>query len=181
MPPKTGKVNAPNSDQASVSSIKSKSVISEASSLLSGSVSSAAAKAPLKVSKTIVRDRSIVFWTPVMLWPTGFLKTHKKQTIEYQSDSRLHNGKYPLIAPGLEGGGIVIDLPTNDVEKKVAELLEIDERANDDELSVYLDNLADKIRGRPRVPESKRAVNVLSSALLKQLPQDTQQSVAARI
>lgn len=115
-----------------------------------------------------------------MLWPTGFLKTHKKQTIEYQSDSRLHNGKYPWIAPRLVGG-IVIDLPTNDVEKKVAELLEIGERANDDELSVYLDNLADQIRGRPRVPESKRAVNVLSSALLKQLPQDTQQSVAARI
>jgi hypothetical protein len=73
---------------------------SDTSSLLSGSVSSAAAKAPLKVSKTIVRERSIVFWTPVMVWPTGFLKAHKK---------------YPLIASNLIGG-IIIDLHTTDVE-----------------------------------------------------------------
>jgi len=178
MAPKLKKANATSSDQGSVSSIKSRSVVSETSSLLAGSVSSAAAKAPLKVSKTIVRDRSIVFWTPVMVWPTGFLRAHKRQTIEYQSDSRLHNGKYPLIAPRLVGG-IVIDLPTTDVERKVAELLEVGERASDAELSQYLDSLADQIRGRPRAQESRRAVNVLSSALLQQLPQDTQQSVAA--
>ena len=69
--------------QASVSSSKSFSSVSESSSLLSGSVSQAASQAPLKVSKTIVRDRSIVFWTPVMIWPTGFIKVHKKETIEY--------------------------------------------------------------------------------------------------
>ena len=165
MGPKLKKTSATNSEQSSISSIKSKSVVSETSSLLAGSVSSAAAKAPLKVSKTIVRERSIIFWTPVMIWPTGFLKAHKKQTIEYQSDSRLHNGKYPLVAPRLVGG-IVIDLPTTDVEKKVTELLEVGERASDDELSLYLDGLADQIRGRSRAPEAKRAVNVLSSALL---------------
>jgi hypothetical protein len=178
MAPKLKKANTTSSDQGSVSSIKSRSVVSETSSLLAGSVSSAAAKAPLKVSKTIVRDRSIVFWTPVMVWPMGFLRAHKRQTIEYQSDSRLHNGKYPTIAPRLVGG-IVIDLPTTDVERKVAELLEVGERASDEELSRYLDSLADQIRGRPRAQEGKRAVNVLSSALLQQLPQDTQQSVAA--
>ena len=74
------------------------SVISETSSLLSGSVSSAAAKAPLKESQAVVRQRSIVFWTPVMVWPTGFFKSHKKETIEYKSDSCLHNGKYPYLS-----------------------------------------------------------------------------------
>ena len=117
------------------------SVVSETSSLLSGSVSSAAAKAPLKVSKTIVRDRSIVFWTPVMLWPTGFIKTHKKETIEYKSDSCMHDGKYPLIASSLVGG-IVIDLRTTEVESQVAQLLDVNERASDEELCLYLENLA---------------------------------------
>ncbi len=50
-----------------------------------------------------------------MVWPTGFVKAHKKQTIEYKSDSCLHNGKYPLIAQNLVGG-IIIDLHTTEVE-----------------------------------------------------------------
>ena len=147
------------------------SVVSDTSSLLAGSVASAAAKAPLKASKTIVRDRSIVFWTPVMLWPTGFVKTHKKETIEYKSDSCMHDGKYPLIASSLVGG-IVIDLRTTEVESQVAQLLDVNERASDEELCLYLENLANQIRGRPRTQEGKKAVNVLSSNLLQQLPQD---------
>ena len=78
-------------------------------------MSSVAAKVPLKMSKTIVRDREIVFWTPVMVWPTGFLKAHKKETILYKSDSCLHNQKYPLLSSNLVGG-IIIDLHTTDVE-----------------------------------------------------------------
>jgi hypothetical protein len=113
-----------------------------------------------------------------MVWPTGFLKAHKKQTIEYKSDSCLHNGKYPLIAPSLVGG-IVIDLRTTDVESQVAQLLDVRERASDEELCVYIENLANQIRGRPRTQEGKQAVDVLSSALLLQLPQDTQQTIAA--
>jgi hypothetical protein len=72
-------------------------VISETSNLLEGSVSSAASKIPLKESKASVRDRKIVFWTPVMIWPTGFIKVHKKETVEYRSDQALHSGKYPHI------------------------------------------------------------------------------------
>ncbi len=125
----------------SVPSSDSASVVSQTSSLLSGSVSSAAAKAPLKVSKTVVRDRSIVFWTPVMLWPAGFIKAHKKETIEYKSDSCLHNSKYPLINANLVGG-IIIDLPTTEVEGQIVQLLDVSQRANDEELCLYLDNLA---------------------------------------
>jgi hypothetical protein len=115
MAPKLIRSNVTAKAEGSVLSSSGTSVVSDTSSLLSGSVSSAAAKAPLKVSKTIVRDRSIVFWTPVMVWPTGFAKAHKKQTIEYKSDSCLHNGKYPLIAQNLVGG-IIIDLNTTEVE-----------------------------------------------------------------
>ncbi len=57
------------------------SVISETSSLLVGSVASAASKAPLKPSKVLIRDRKIIFWTPVMLWPAGFAKVHKKEVV----------------------------------------------------------------------------------------------------
>ena len=65
-----GLTKGPSKAQMETSSQKSSdkqsqlSVISETSSMLVGSVSSAAAKAPLKESKTIVKDRSIVFWTP---------------------------------------------------------------------------------------------------------------------
>jgi len=79
-------------------------------------VSSAASKIPLKESKAVVRDRKIVFWTPVMIWPTGFVKVHKKETIEYRSDSTLHSGKYPYIPAKLKGG-IIIDLKTSHVEE----------------------------------------------------------------
>ena len=145
MAPKLKKVNVTVVDLSETSSNKALSVVSETSSLLSGTVSSAAAKAPLKVSKTIVRDRSIVFWTPVMVWPLGFVKSHKKQTVEYKSDSCLHNGKYPLIASNLVGG-VIIDLQTTDVERQVAQLLDVSERNTDDELCTYLDNLANQIR-----------------------------------
>jgi hypothetical protein len=141
MAPKLKKANATIAETSLGGSNSGISAVSETSSLLSGSVSSAAAKVPLKVSKTIVRDRSIVFWTPVMVWPTGFIKAHKKMTIEYKSDSCLHNGKYPLIAPGLVGG-IVIDLRVTDVESQVAQLLDVRERASDEQLCAYIDNLA---------------------------------------
>ena len=85
--------------------------------MLVGSVSSAAAKALLKESKTVVKDKSIVFWTPVMIWPTNFFKSHKKQTIEYKSDSCLHNGKKPYLPNSLQDD-IIIDLKTTDIRAK---------------------------------------------------------------
>jgi hypothetical protein len=44
----------------------------------------------------------------------------------------------------------VIDLRTTDVESQVAQLLDVRERASDEELCVYIENLANQIRGRPR-------------------------------
>jgi hypothetical protein len=49
----------------------------------------------------------------------------------------------------------------------VAQLLDVNERASDEELCLYLENLANQIRGRPRTQEGKKAVNVLSSTLLQ--------------
>lgn len=69
MPPKDRKANA----SASGSSRGELSVISETNSLLTGSVASAASRISLKESKAQVRDRKIVFWTPVMIWPSGFV------------------------------------------------------------------------------------------------------------
>ena len=70
MPPKDRKANV----SASGSSRMELSVISETNSLLTGSVASAASRISLKESKALVRDRKIVFWTPVMVWPSGFVK-----------------------------------------------------------------------------------------------------------
>ncbi len=84
-------------------------MISETNSLLTGSIASAASRISLKESKATVRDRKIIFWTPVMVWPTGFIKQHKKETLEYRSDECLHNRKYPYIPVKLQGG-VIVDL-----------------------------------------------------------------------
>jgi len=108
------------------SQASSLSVISETSSMLVGSVASAASKVPLKTSKITVRDRKIVFWTPVMIWPAGFAKKHAKETVQYKSDECLHSGKMPYIAVKLTGG-VIIDLSTSDVASQVSQLVEIGE------------------------------------------------------
>ena len=79
--PSESRIGNDTDSQQSKGSSSNLSVISETSSMLVGSVASAAAKAPLKSSKVIVRDRKLVFWTPVMIWPAGFAKVHKKETI----------------------------------------------------------------------------------------------------
>ena len=81
-----------------------------------------------------------------MVWPTGFFKIHKKETIEYKSDSCLHNGKYPYLSVKLQGG-VIIDLKTTGVEEQVASLLQVDERDPDSELCEFLQQKADFIRG----------------------------------
>lgn len=163
MAPKLKKTDVVSIDLHSVVSSDT-SLVSNSNSLLLGSVASASAQAPLKVSKTIVRDRSIVFWTPVMIWPLGFLRAHKKETIEYKSDSCLHNRRYPLVT--LKSGGIIIDLQITEVERQISELLDVNERNTDEQLCNYLDNLSNKIRGGPRKQEGKHKFNLLSSVLL---------------
>jgi len=79
-------------------------------------LASAAAKAPLKASRAaVVKEKKIIFWTPVMVWPAGFTRVHKKETVHYRTDESLHNGKVPYLAVGLSGG-VIIDLAADDVE-----------------------------------------------------------------
>ena len=107
------KAKSPASSQAANS--RELSVISETNSLLTGSIASAASRIGLKESKAAVRDRKIVFWTPVMVWPTGFIQRHKKETKEYRSDECLHNGRAPYLSVKLQGG-VIIDLQTTAIE-----------------------------------------------------------------
>ena len=100
-------------------------------------MASAAAKVPLKASKVIVRDRRIIFWTPVMIWPGGFTKAHRKETIDYRSDGCLHNDNMPYVAVRMPGG-VIIDLATTDVEAQVSQLVEIQELTPDQELKQFL-------------------------------------------
>ena len=52
-------------------------------SLLEGSVVLSASLNEIKESALKDRDRKIIMWTPVLLWPTGFPKIHKKETKVY--------------------------------------------------------------------------------------------------
>ena len=151
-------------------------MISETSSLLTGSVASAASRISLKESKVTIRDRKIVFWTPVMIWPTGFAKSYKRETVEYRSDERLHNGKYPYITTKMQGG-VIIDLQTTAIEAQVSQLLDTNELLSDSELCFRLQDQLVAIRGTteqgsggPKV----RAVNIFDTSLVKKLPTDKQ-------
>ena len=115
MPPSKRRPNVISSGLNASASSSELSVISETSSLLTGSVASAASQISLKESKAVVRDRKIVFWTPVMIWPSGFVKKHKKETVEYRSDQSLHNKTYPYLSVKLRGG-VIIDLQTSAIE-----------------------------------------------------------------
>jgi hypothetical protein len=112
-------------------------MISETSSLLTGSIASAASRISLKESKAAIRDRKIVFWTPVMIWPTGFIKQHKKETLEYRSDECLHSGKYPYIPVKLQGG-VIVDLQTTAIESQVGQLLDVADLLKDEDLCQML-------------------------------------------
>ena len=50
-----------------------------------------------------------------MVWPTGFIQRHKKETKEYRSDECLHNGSSPYLSVKLQGG-VIIDLRTTAIE-----------------------------------------------------------------
>ena len=50
-----------------------------------------------------------------MIWPTGFVRAHKKETITYRSDESLHNGKRPYLSTKLSGG-VIVDLKTTEIE-----------------------------------------------------------------
>ncbi len=78
-----------------------------------------------------------MFWTPVMIWRAGFIKSHKKETVEYRSDQCLHSGKYPHI-PAMLQGGVIIDLQTTEIESQVGKLLETTELLPDEELCCLL-------------------------------------------
>ena len=119
MPPKQQKANANTSRSNALSTSRELSIISETSSPLTGSVASAASQISLKESKAVIRDRKIVFWTPVMIWPSGFVMRHKKETVEYRSDESLHNKNYPYLSVKLQGG-VIIDLHTSAIEPQIS-------------------------------------------------------------
>lgn len=44
-----------------------------------------------------------------MVWPSGFVKKHQKETKEYLSNECLHQNRWPLLPLSLKGG-VIIDL-----------------------------------------------------------------------
>ncbi len=114
-------------------------VISESSaSIFEGSVPSAASQRSIKESKVTERERKATFWTPVMVWPTGFIKKHSKEVKEYLSTECLHNNRWPVLPPHLQGG-IIIDLNhTKDVESQIKALIQIDALEADEKLCDHL-------------------------------------------
>ena len=107
-----------------------------------------------------------------MVWPTGFVKSHKKETVEYRSDELLHNGKVPYLPAKLQGG-VIIDLGTSEIRTQVSQLLQIDELVPDYDLCHYLDETVSRLKIHrekglsPRTP----AVNLFDSPLYMEMSQ----------
>ncbi len=82
-----------------------------------------------------------------MVWPSGFIKTHKKETVEYRSDECLHNGKVPYIPIKMQGG-VIIDLRTTEIESQISQLLETNELTEDSDLCLYLDERVRSLKNK---------------------------------
>lgn len=145
-------------------------MISESgSSVFEGSVASAASSRIIKESKTVERQRKAIFWTPVMVWPVGFVKKHSKETKEYLSSDCLHIDRWPPLPQGLTGG-IIINLETKDVEQQVSKLLQREALVADDVLCRYLTATIDKIKGCSYAPgkakERQSSIQLMESVLM---------------
>lgn len=68
-----------------------------------------------------------------MVWPNGFVKSHRKETLEYRSDGSLHNGKTPYISVKVTGG-VLLDLQTAAIESQISQLLDVEELLPDEAL-----------------------------------------------
>jgi hypothetical protein len=108
-----------------------------------------------------------------MIWPSGFIRTHKKETIEYRSDECLHNGKVPYIPVKMQGG-VIIDLRTTEIESQIGQLLETNELMEDGDLCSFLDQKvrALKTLTHERNPSARENINVLESFLFQKLAPD---------
>lgn len=130
-------------------------------SIFEGSIPSAASKRVLKESKIIERERKAIFWTPVMVWPTGFLKKHAKEVKEYFSTECLHNNRWPVLPPHLIGG-VIIDLNhTKDVLAQIKTLIQIEALESDQLLAEHLARTQQAIRSTEDRSASKDGLSIL--------------------
>ncbi len=65
-----------------------------------------------------------------MVWPTGFMKVHKKEVKEYWSDGCLHRNVWPKL-PETLSGGIIIDLHKSNIEEQIRSLLQVEVLSSD--------------------------------------------------
>jgi hypothetical protein len=101
-------------------------------------VPSAASQRTIKESKKVERERKATFWTPVMIWPSGFIKKHVKEVKEYLSTECLHINRWPVLPPHLSGG-IIIDLNhAKDILAQVKSLIQMDALESDELLCEHL-------------------------------------------
>ncbi len=97
-----------------------------------------------------------------MIWPSGFVRTHKKETLEYQSDQSLHNGKHPYLPVKIQGG-VIIDLQTTAIETQVSQLLDIDELKPDEILRQLLQSEIASLgqKQNPSITSQCKNINLL--------------------
>ena len=114
-----------------------------------------------------------------MIWPSGFVMRHKKQTVEYRSDESLHNKNYPYLSVKIQGG-VIIDLQTSEIAPQISQLVDTNELLADGDLSRLLHEKLSVMKnkaGRQIDTGQNMVGDILDSELMKTLPIDSQYSI----
>lgn len=69
---------------------------------------------PIRQSKVVAKDKSIVLWTEVVI-DRGFPNTVAKKKFKYNTASKINDGTVPDVVKSLEGG-LVINVPLSQIK-----------------------------------------------------------------
>ena len=98
----------------------------------------------IKESKVKATDKSVIKWTPVVLGKQ--FPTHvNKIKFEYNTGRCMNSGEIPVGVRELQGG-IIINLPLENIEQTLKRMISIDSLLTDDQLIQQLELFLDKVR-----------------------------------
>ena len=94
----------------------------------------------IKQSKTLISERKVVQWTPVVIGHR-FPVTVSKIKVEYKTGDFLNTRSIPKVVSELEGG-LIIKMPLIAIEEELKNAaMQLQFLQSDDELVLYLEDL----------------------------------------
>lgn len=148
-------------------------------SLFSLSVLSGRSLDLIRQSSTIVRERKVTCWTPVMIGNSNFPTVVNKVVHSYKTGDMLHSKEYLKVSPNLYGG-VILDLPQFNIQEYLERRLAAVHLQEDEYLSAYLEQqLAEWRRLKLKNRKPPLGIDLLNSQLFKDMAQEQQDSIVS--